>query len=175
LAGALQIGEALDPSTQIGPLASARQRDRVESYIAKGTAEGARLTVGGGRPEHLDQGWFVQPTVFGDVDNHFTIAQEEIFGPVLSVIPYRDEDEAVAIANDSDYGLGGTVWTADPDRGTAIARRVQSGTIGINAYMNDPTVPFGGIKASGLGREMGPEGMAGYQQLKTIYLDAKAS
>jgi acyl-CoA reductase-like NAD-dependent aldehyde dehydrogenase len=175
LAGALQIGEALDPSTQIGPLASARQRDRVESYIAKGTAEGARLTVGGGRPEQFDKGWFVQPTVFGDVDNHFTIAQEEIFGPVLSVIPYRDEDEAVAIANDSDYGLGGTVWTADPERGTAIARRVQSGTIGINAYMNDPTVPFGGIKASGLGREMGPEGMAGYHQLKTIYLDAKAS
>jgi acyl-CoA reductase-like NAD-dependent aldehyde dehydrogenase len=175
LAGALQIGEALDPSTQIGPLASARQRDRVESYIAKGNAEGARLTVGGGRPKQFEKGWFVQPTVFGDVDNNFTIAQEEIFGPVLSVIPYRDEDEAVAIANDSDYGLGGSVWTADPDRGTAFARRIQSGTIGINAYMNEPTVPFGGIKASGMGREMGPEGLAGYQQLKTIYLDAKAS
>jgi acyl-CoA reductase-like NAD-dependent aldehyde dehydrogenase len=175
LAGSLQIGEALDPTTQIGPLASARQRDRVESYIAKGNAEGARLTVGGGRPEQLDKGWFVQPTVFADVDNRFTIAQEEIFGPVLSVIPYRDEDEAVAIANDSDYGLGGSVWTADPDRGTALARRVRSGTLGINAYLNDPTVPFGGIKASGMGREMGPEGLTGYQQLKTIYLDPRSS
>jgi acyl-CoA reductase-like NAD-dependent aldehyde dehydrogenase len=175
LAGALQIGEALDPSTQIGPLASSRQRDRVESYIAKGNAEGARLTVGGERPEQFDKGWFVQPTVFADVDNKFTIAQEEIFGPVLSVIPYRDEDEAVAIANDSDYGLGGSVWTSDPDRGAAFARHVQSGTIGINAYMNDPTAPFGGVKASGMGREMGPEGLAGYQQLKTIYLDARAN
>ena len=173
LAGSLQIGEALDPSTQIGPLASARQRERVESYIEKGSAEGARLTVGGKRPEQFDKGWFIQPTVFADVDNNFAIAQEEIFGPVLSVIPYRDEDEAAAIANDSDYGLGGSVWTADPDRGAAFARRVQSGTIGINAYMNDPTVPFGGIKASGMGREMGPEGLSGYQQLKTIYLDTR--
>jgi acyl-CoA reductase-like NAD-dependent aldehyde dehydrogenase len=175
LAGALQIGEALDPSTQIGPLVSPRQRDRVESYIAKGTAEGARLTVGGGRPEQFEKGWFVQPTVFADLDNKFTIAQEEIFGPVLSVIPYRDEEEAVAIANDSDYGLGGSVWTADPDRGAAFARRVQSGTIGVNAYINDPTVPFGGIKASGMGREMGPEGLAGYQVLKTIYLDRRGA
>jgi aldehyde dehydrogenase (NAD+) len=175
LASALQVGEALDPATQIGPLASSQQRERVESYINKGKAEGARLTVGGGRPEQFEKGWFVQPTVFADVDNGYTIAQEEIFGPVLSVIPYRDEDEAVAIANDSDYGLGGSVWTSDPDRGTALARRVQSGTIGINAYMNDPTVPFGGIKASGMGREMGPEGLVAFQQLKTIYLDAKAS
>ncbi|HEY3713272.1 MAG TPA: aldehyde dehydrogenase [Jatrophihabitantaceae bacterium] len=175
LAGAVKVGEALDPSTRIGPLVSPRQRDRVESYIAKGNAEGARLTVGGGRPEQFEKGWFVQPTVFADVDNKFTIAQEEIFGPVLSVIPYRDEEEAVAIANDSDFGLGGSVWTADPDRGAAFARRVQSGTIGVNAYINDPTVPFGGIKASGMGREMGPEGLAGYQVLKTIYLDRRGA
>lgn len=174
LAGGLQIGEALDPATQVGPLTSSRQRDRVESYIAKGSADGARITVGGGRPEQFAKGWFVQPTVFADVDNRFTIAQEEIFGPVLSVIPYRDEDEAVAIANDSDYGLGGTVWTADPERGTALARRIDSGTIGINAYLNDPTAPFGGFKASGIGRECGPEGMAAFQQLKTIYLDVRS-
>jgi acyl-CoA reductase-like NAD-dependent aldehyde dehydrogenase len=109
--------------------------------------------------------------VFADVDNGHTIAQEEIFGPVLSVIPYSSEDEAVAIANASEYGLGGTVWTTDADRGEAVARRVASGTIGVNAYVNDPTAPFGGIKSSGLGRELGPEGLRSYQVFKTIYLD----
>jgi len=171
LARSLVVGDPLAESTQVGPLVSARQRDRVESYIAKGRGEGARLTAGGGRPEGLDRGWFVEPTVFADVDNGHTIAQEEIFGPVLSVIPYADEDEAVAIANASDYGLGGTVWTSDPDRGEAVARRVASGTVGINAYANDPTAPFGGIKSSGIGRELGPEGLHSYQVLKTIYLD----
>jgi acyl-CoA reductase-like NAD-dependent aldehyde dehydrogenase len=170
LASSLVIGDSLDPATQMGPLVSARQRDRVESYIAKGKGEGARLTTGGGRPDR-DKGWFVQPTVFADVDNNHTIAQEEIFGPVLSVIPYRDEDEAVAIANDSDYGLGGSVWTADPDRGAAVARRVRTGTIGVNAYVNDPSVPFGGIKASGMGRELGPEALGVFQVLKPVYLD----
>jgi acyl-CoA reductase-like NAD-dependent aldehyde dehydrogenase len=174
LAGSLRIGDPLDESTQIGPLVSSRQRDRVESYIAKGKAEGGRLTVGGGRPEAQDRGWFVQPTVFADVDNHHTIAQEEIFGPVLSVIPYGTEEEAVAIANASDFGLGGSVWTADPERGEAVARRVRTGTIGINAYVNEPTAPFGGVKASGMGREMGPEALHSYQVLKTVYLDASA-
>ncbi|MEU0466054.1 aldehyde dehydrogenase [Amycolatopsis sp. NPDC006131] len=172
LARSLAVGDPLDEGTQVGPLVSARQRDRVESYIAKGLGEGARLTAGGGRPSGLDRGWFVEPTVFADVDNQHTIAQEEIFGPVLSVIPYGDEDEAVAIANASEYGLGGTVWTADPDRGEAVARRVASGTIGINAYANDPTAPFGGIKSSGIGRELGPEGLHSYQVSKTIYLDS---
>ncbi|MFD4195252.1 aldehyde dehydrogenase [Amycolatopsis thermoflava] len=172
LARSLAVGDPLDEGTQVGPLVSARQRDRVESYIAKGLGEGARLTAGGGRPSGLDRGWFVEPTVFADVDNQHTIAQEEIFGPVLSVIPYGDEDEAVAIANASEYGLGGTVWTADPDRGEAVARRVASGTIGINAYANDPTAPFGGIKSSGIGRELGPEGLHSYQVFKTIYLDS---
>ena len=171
LARSLAVGDPLEQTTQLGPLVSARQRDRVESYIAKGRGEGARLTTGGGRPADLDKGWFVEPTVFADVDNNHTIAQEEIFGPVLSVIPYGDESEAVAIANASDYGLGGTVWTSDPDRGEAVARRVASGTIGINAYSNDPTAPFGGIKSSGLGRELGPEGLHSYQVFKTIYLD----
>ncbi|GAA4700818.1 hypothetical protein GCM10023215_44510 [Pseudonocardia yuanmonensis] len=152
------------------------QRDRVEGYIAKGKAEGARLTVGGGRADGLDHGWFMQPTVFADMDNKHTIAQEEIFGPVLSVIPYADEDQAVALANDSDFdfGLGGSVWTRDGERGEALARRVVSGTIGINGYVNDPTAPFGGVKTSGIGRELGPEGLHGYQVLKTIYLDASS-
>ncbi|MCQ4079189.1 aldehyde dehydrogenase [Streptomyces sp. RB6PN25] len=171
LAESLQVGDPLDPSTQVGPLVSGRQRERVESYISKGLGEGARLTTGGGRPKGFDRGWFVEPTVFADVENTQTIAREEIFGPVLSVIPYSSEEEAIAIANASEYGLGGTVWTADPDRGEAVARRVASGTIGINAYANDPTAPFGGVKSSGIGRELGPEGLHSYQVFKTIYLD----
>jgi acyl-CoA reductase-like NAD-dependent aldehyde dehydrogenase len=170
LATSLRMGDPMDPATQVGPLVSSRQRERVESYIAKGLSDGAKLTTGGGRPKDLDRGWFVEPTVFANVDNQHTIAQEEIFGPVLSVIPYSSDNEAIAIANASDYGLGGTVWTADPERGEAVARKVSSGTIGINAYVNDPTAPFGGIKASGIGRELGPEGMHGYQLLKTVYL-----
>jgi aldehyde dehydrogenase (NAD+) len=169
LAGALQVGDSLDPSTQVGPMVSARQRDRVESYIEKGRAEGARVVVGGGRPEGQDRGWFVQPTIFADVENAHTIAREEIFGPVLSVIPYDGVDDAVAIANDSEFGLGGSVWTNDHDRGEAVARRVQTGTIGINHYAIDPVAPFGGVKASGLGRELGPEGLTAYLQLQSIY------
>jgi acyl-CoA reductase-like NAD-dependent aldehyde dehydrogenase len=169
LAGALQVGDSLDPSTQVGPMVSARQRDRVESYIEKGRAEGARVVVGGGRPEGQDRGWFVQPTIFADVQNAHTIAREEIFGPVLSVIPYDGVDDAVAIANDSEFGLGGSVWTNDHDRGEAVARRVQTGTIGINHYAIDPVAPFGGVKASGLGRELGPEGLTAYLQLQSIY------
>nr|AAC15840.1 hypothetical aldehyde dehydrogenase precursor [Rhodococcus rhodochrous] len=171
LAGTLKVGDALDDTTQIGPMATAAQRDRVEQYIAKGLGDGARITIGGGRPADQDKGWFVEPTIFADVENNHTIAQEEIFGPVLSVIPYSDEDEAVRIANDSDFGLGGTVWTNDPDRGLALAKRVQTGTIGINGYLPEPTAPFGGVKASGLGRELGPEALSNYQQLKSIYLD----
>ncbi|GAB2962289.1 aldehyde dehydrogenase [Amycolatopsis acidiphila] len=170
-AGALTVGDALDPATQVGPMVSARQRERVEGYIAKGRNDGARVTTGGGRPKDLDRGWFVEPTVFADVDNATTIAQEEIFGPVLCVIPYGDVDDAVRIANDVDYGLGGSVWTTDPDRGLDVARRVNTGTIGINGYLPDPTAPFGGIKASGLGRELGPEGLAAYQQIRSVYLD----
>jgi aldehyde dehydrogenase (NAD+) len=174
-AGALQVGDALDPKTQIGPVASARQRDRIEGYIAKGKAEGARLVAGGGRPKGQKQGWFVEPTVFADVENSHTIAREEIFGPVLSVIPYDDLDHAVRIANDSDFGLGGSVWTSDPARGEDLAKRVQTGSIGINHYVPDPAAPFGGIKASGLGRELGPEGLTAYLQLQSIYKPAKAN
>ena len=168
-ASSLAVGSALDPATQIGPMASHTHRDRVEGYIAKGNSDGARLVVGGGRPQDLDRGWFVAPTVFADVDNSSTIAQEEIFGPVLSVISYTDVDDAIRIANDSDYGLGGSVWTADPDRGKDVARRVRTGTIGVNRYLPDPGAPFGGVKASGIGRELGPDAIAAYQQVKSIY------
>ena len=169
LAGALQIGDSLDPATQIGPMASAKQRERVEGYIEKGRSEGGRVVAGGGRPEAQEHGWFVQPTIFADVDNSDTIAREEIFGPVLAVIPYDGVDQAVAIANDSDFGLGGSVWSRDPERAQDVARRVQTGSIGINHFTLDPTAPFGGVKASGLGRELGPEGLAAYLQLQSIY------
>jgi aldehyde dehydrogenase (NAD+) len=168
-ASLLAVGDALDPATQIGPMASETHRDRVTGYIAKGSSDGARLVVGGGRPQDLDRGWFVEPTVFADVDNASTIAQEEIFGPVLSVIPYGDVDDAIRIANDSDYGLGGTVWTTDAERGMDVARRVRTGTIGINHYLPDPGAPFGGVKASGIGRELGPDAITAYQQFKSIY------
>jgi len=170
LANSLTVGNSLEPTTQVGPLTSARQRERVESYIAKGLADGARITTGGGRPKGLDAGWFVEPTVFANVDNGYAIAQDEIFGPVLSLIPYGDDDEAVQIANASDYGLGGSVWTADHDRGVQVAREIRSGTVGVNGYLPDPTAPFGGVKGSGLGRELGPEGLSAYLVDKSIYL-----
>ncbi|UXA13922.1 aldehyde dehydrogenase [Mycobacterium sp. SMC-8] len=169
LAGSLTIGDPLDPETKIGPLVSSRQRDRVEGYIAKGKQEG-RLTTGGGRPKGLDRGWYVEPTVFADMTNTSQVSCEEIFGPVLSVIPYENESEAIAIANDSNYGLGGTVWSSDVERATAVAHKVRSGTVGVNHYTNDPVAPFGGIKDSGIGRELGPEGLDAFQVYKTIYL-----
>jgi aldehyde dehydrogenase (NAD+) len=167
-AQSMAVGDSLEPTTQIGPMASERHRERVEGYIAKGRAEGGRVTTGGGRPDR-DRGWFVEPTVFADVDNDVTISREEIFGPVLSVIPYSDDADAVRIANDSDFGLGGTVWTADRDRGLAVAKQVHSGTVGINRYLPDPVAPFGGVKNSGIGRELGPEGLAAYRLLKSVY------
>jgi acyl-CoA reductase-like NAD-dependent aldehyde dehydrogenase len=162
------VGDAMDRATQIGPLGSAVHRDRVEGFLAKGKTEG-RLIAGGGRPKDQPRGWFVQPTVFADVSNASTIAQEEIFGPVLSIIRYGNEAEAVKIANDSAYGLGGSVWSVDRVRAAALARQVETGSIGINGYMPDLNAPFGGVKASGLGREMGPESITGYQQMKSIY------
>ena len=168
-ASSLPVGDALDPATLIGPLVAERQRDRVERYIAKGISDGARLVAGGGRPAGLDRGWFVQPTVFADVDNKSVIAREEIFGPVLSIVEYTDEDDAIRIANESDYGLGGSVWTADLARARSVVRRVRTGTMGINGYLPDPAGPWGGVKSSGLGRELGPGAIAAYQNLKTVY------
>ncbi len=162
------VGDALDRATQIGPMGSSIHRDRVERYIAIGKTEG-KLVAGGGRPKDRKRGWFVEPTVFADVDNSAVIAQEEIFGPVLSLIRYRDEDEAVRIANDSVYGLGGSIWSVDREHATKLAGRIDTGSIGINGYLPDMNAPFGGIKASGLGREMGPESIAAYQRLKSIY------
>jgi aldehyde dehydrogenase (NAD+) len=169
----MQVGDPMDPATEIGPMVARRQQERVEKYIAIGQEEGARLVAGGnGMPDGLDRGWYVRPTVFADVDNRMRIAQEEIFGPVLSVIAFDDVDDAVRIANDSDYGLAGTVWTGDPAAGLAVARRVRTGTYGVNTYTMDFAAPFGGYKASGLGREFGPEGLGQYTELKSIYLEA---
>ncbi len=168
-ANSLVVGDALDPATHVGPMASSAHRDRVESYIAIGKDE-ARLVAGGGRPKDTNHGWFVEPTIFADVDNAARIAQEEIFGPVLSVISYDGEDDAVRIANDSQFGLGGSVWSADSAHATDIARKVQSGTVGVNGYMPSLGSPFGGVKASGLGREFGPEAIGAYQNTKSIYV-----
>ncbi|MGD9621689.1 MAG: aldehyde dehydrogenase [Mycolicibacterium sp.] len=167
---AMPIGLPDDPGAMIGPLISEKQRERVEGYIQKGLDEGARLVTGGGRPDGLDSGWFVQPTVFADVDNSMTIAQEEIFGPVLAVIPYRDEDDAVRIANDSVYGLAGSVYTTDNDKAIQIARKIRTGTYAVNMYAFDPGAPFGGYKNSGIGRENGPEGIEAYCAAKSILL-----
>jgi acyl-CoA reductase-like NAD-dependent aldehyde dehydrogenase len=164
------VGDPRDPATQLGPLVAERQRDRVEGYIEKGKSEGARLVLGGGRPAGLEVGWYVEPTVFADVDTKMTIAQEEIFGPVLSVIPYDSEQQAVDIANDSDYGLAGSVWTADVEHGYEIATQVRTGTYGINWYAFDMGSPFGGFKCSGIGREDGPEGLAAFCELKSILM-----
>ncbi|MFD7446247.1 aldehyde dehydrogenase [Streptomyces sp. NPDC059909] len=165
----LVVGDPFDPATDFGPLAIERQRDRVEGYIRSGLDQGAKLLMGGGRPTHLPMGYYVEPTIFMNVENSMRIAQEEIFGPVLAVIPFGNDDEAVALANDSSYGLGGAVYTTDAERGTDIARRIQTGTIGVNGYTIDPLAPFGGYKQSGIGRELGPEGLAAYLQTKSIY------
>lgn len=169
LVSGLTVGDATDEATHVGPMASAAHRDRVESYIAKGKDE-ARLVAGGGRPKGHNRGWFVDPTVFADVDNNAVIAREEIFGPVLSIIKYADEADALRLANDSEFGLGGSVWGADSAHAITVARQVASGTVGVNGYMPALGSPFGGIKASGMGSEFGPEAVGGYQRTKSIYV-----
>jgi betaine-aldehyde dehydrogenase len=169
LADSLPVGDPFDPTTKVGPMVSRRQRDRVRAYIEQASAQGARLVAGGaGPPPAQPVGWYVRPSVFADVDNGMTVAQEEIFGPVLCVIPYDDDADAVRLANDSRYGLAGSVWTSDPERGLALARSVRTGTFGINGYAPDPLAPFGGYKESGIGREWGPAGLDEYLETKAI-------
>ncbi|MEU8524749.1 MULTISPECIES: aldehyde dehydrogenase [Streptomyces] len=169
-AGALVVGDPLDPATQVGPLVAQRQQQRSLDYIRIGQDEGAKVLTGGGRPAGLERGWYVEPTLFGGVDNSMRIAREEIFGPVICLLPYGDEAEALRIANDSDYGLSGSVWTADVEHGIDFGRRVRTGTFNVNTFSLDMLGPFGGFKNSGVGREFGPEGLAAYLEHKMIHL-----
>jgi len=168
---ATKVGDPFDPETEMGPLATSRQRDIVERYIAIGKQQGAKLAAGGGRPEHINRGFFVEPTVFANVENSHTIAQEEIFGPVLSVIPADDDRHAISIANDSVYGLNGAVFSKDIERSYNVARQLRSGTVGHNGFRADFGIAFGGFKQSGLGREGGREGIHPYLEMKTMILD----
>jgi aldehyde dehydrogenase (NAD+) len=167
---ALTVGDPMDETIDIGPLVADRQRARVEGYIASGVDDGAKVAVGGGRPKDIASGWYVEPTVFVNVDNKMKIAQEEIFGPVVAVIPYDTIDDAIAIANDSIYGLSGTVWSRDSVRALEVARKVRTGTLTVNGFTYDFGCPMGGFKASGIGREMGPEGLDAYVEYQTINL-----
>jgi acyl-CoA reductase-like NAD-dependent aldehyde dehydrogenase len=165
----LTVGNALDPATTCGPMATERHLERVLGYIEVGRQSDARLVAGGGRPAGVDGGWFVEPTVFADVSNTDQLAREEVFGPVIAVIPYEGDDEAIQIANDTEYGLAGSVWTSDEERGIDVARRIRTGTIGVNYYEIDIMAPFGGMKQSGIGRELGPQALDSYLEYKSIY------
>jgi geranial dehydrogenase len=169
LASAMVIGDAMDPETQMGPLASEPHRERVEAYITTGKKE-AKLIAGGGRPKNTPGGWFVEPTVFTDVANDAVISREEIFGPVLSIIPYEGEDEAISLANDSQFGLGGSVWSSNNEHALKVAKKVNCGTVGVNGYVPSIGAPFGGVKGSGIGRELGPEAVDSYQSFKSTYI-----
>ena len=164
-----KYGDPTDPSVMQGPQISKRQQDRVLAYIEKGKAEGARLVHGGGIPSDMDKGYFVEPTLFADVANDMTIAQEEIFGPVLIMIPFEDDDDAVRIANDSSYGLSGAITSGDLDRAKAVARRIRTGTLGLNGGLwYGADAPFGGYKGSGIGRQCGIEGLEIFTETKSV-------
>lgn len=167
---AVPFGSSRDPNTFVGPLASSRQRERVERYIELGKQEGAKVVLGGNRPKDRDKGWFVEKTIFRDVDNRMRIAQEEIFGPVYVVIPYESTQDAINIANDSPYGLAGSVWTQDETAGLEVLGQIKSGTLGVNYSSLDCAAPFGGYKASGIGRERGPEALAYYLETKSVLM-----
>jgi acyl-CoA reductase-like NAD-dependent aldehyde dehydrogenase len=167
----VRIGDPFDDATQMGPVATSRQRERVETYISKGIAEGATLATGGGRPAHLTKGWFIEPTVFGNVDNSSTIARDEIFGPVLSVIPANDEDHAIWLANDTIYGLNASVFTDDAARALGACRQLRCGTVGHNGWRTDFDLAVGGFKQSGIGRQGIREGLGEFLETKTVILD----
>jgi acyl-CoA reductase-like NAD-dependent aldehyde dehydrogenase len=173
--GSVRVGDPFEETTRLGPLVSERQRDRVEGYIAKGLDEGAKLATGGGRPSHLDRGFYVEPTVFGNVDNASTIGREEIFGPVLTVIPSADEADSIRVANDTIYGLNASVFTNDVDRAREVAGRLRSGTVGHNNFRTDFGMAFGGFKQSGIGREGGKEGLLPFLETKTVILEERPS
>jgi aldehyde dehydrogenase (NAD+) len=171
VAEATKVGDPFEQDTRLGPLVSDTQRERVRGYIQKGIDEGAKLVTGGVEPpEGLDRGYFVRPTVFSDVKTEMTIAQEEIFGPVLSIIPYDDEEDAIRIANDSVYGLAGGVWSADEERAKSVARRIRTGQVEINGGVFNPLAPFGGFKQSGHGRELGHFALEEFLQVKSMQL-----
>jgi len=168
----IKLGDTADYETTMGPVVSAAQHVRVLGYIETGKKEGARLVCGGGRPADMKKGWFVQPTIFEEVSNSATIAREEIFGPVLSVIAYRDVNDAIAMANDSIYGLGGAVFSRDIPKAISIAKQIRTGTVWINDYhLLNALAPFGGYKQSGVGRELGPHGLLEFTQVKHIHVD----
>lgn len=168
-AAALKIGDPHDPETVIGPLVAKRQQDRVLGYIDIATAEGAKIVTGGKRPAGIETGWYVEPTVLAGVNNQMRIAREEIFGPVLSFLPFDDDDHAAAIANDSNFGLSGGVWSGDQERAMAVARKLRTGHVRVNDGIGPyPRTPFGGFKESGFGRELGPEGLGAYLETKSI-------
>ena len=166
--GALPVGDPADRDKVIGPMITSAHRDRVEGYIELGRQEGATVRTGGGRPQDIERGWYLEPTLLAGCTNDMRVSQEEIFGPVVVAIPHAGTDDAVAIANDSPFGLSGTVWTEDEDAALDVARRVRTGTFALNTYTVDPTTPFGGYKESGIGREMGVEGLEGYVEYKSI-------
>lgn len=166
----VRVGDPRDPASRMGPLAMRRQRDRVEEYVAIGKSEGAQLLLGGSRTAGLDKGWYFDPTLFVAVTSDMRIAQEEIFGPVQTVLRVRDQDEAVRIANDSPFGLYGAVFCADPERAYAVARQVRTGTVAHNGFLFDPSLPFGGFKQSGVGREGGEAGLTSFTEAKSIIL-----
>jgi acyl-CoA reductase-like NAD-dependent aldehyde dehydrogenase len=167
LAGYLQVGDPLDPKTVVGPLISAAQRERVEGYVQIGRDEGAEVACGGDRPD-LDRGWFVNPTLLAQGRNDMRVAREEIFGPVIVAIPFDDEDEGIALANDSEFGLHGYVWTADTARGLRVARQLRTGNVSVNGAPPNPEAPFGGFKMSGIGRDGGSFALAQYSELQSI-------
>jgi aldehyde dehydrogenase (NAD+) len=170
-AAAIAVGDPHDPKTIVGPLVAERQRTRVLGYVDIARDEGARVAAGGGRPAHMPKGWYVEPTVLADVTNDMRVAREEIFGPVVALMPHDGDDDAVAQANDSDFGLAGGVWSGDDGRALEVARRIRTGSVSVNGHPAPfPHVPFGGFKQSGLGRELGPEGLAEYLEARSIGL-----